>query len=188
MYTPGPQTQQPPQMGVQTPQNGVTPEPQAKPKAPGKSKGNTDVGAFIQQLISLMAYVHQLQVQSHLLHLNYEAGNFLGVHKFLKDQYEAHIEQFDKLGEFIRSLDYLLPMCHDGLMQASPQFKHCTSYKANEMLGTYYKNLEELGMMTKKLEKVADKVDAIDVQNYLGELCGEAFKAAWMIKATLRNS
>jgi hypothetical protein len=52
MYTPGPQTQQPPQMGVEPLNSGVAPEPQAKPKAPGKSKGNTDVGAFIQQLIS----------------------------------------------------------------------------------------------------------------------------------------
>ena len=31
MYTPGPQAQQPPQMGVEPPQNGVIPEPQAKP-------------------------------------------------------------------------------------------------------------------------------------------------------------
>jgi len=95
MYTPGPQTQQPPQ----TPPPQAAPQPQEKPKAPGKSKGNTDVGAFIQQLISLMAYVHQLQVQSHLIHFNFEGSNFLGVHKFLGKQYEAHIEQFDKLGD-----------------------------------------------------------------------------------------
>ena len=54
------------------------------------------------------------------------------------------------------------------------------------MLGVYYKNLEELGMMTKKLEQQAAKVKAIDVQNYMAELCGEAFKSAWFIKATLR--
>ena len=53
------------------------------------------------------------------------------------------------------------------------------------MLGVYYKNLEELGMMTKKLEQQAAKVKAIDIQNYMAELCGEAFKAAWFIKATL---
>jgi len=187
MYTPGPQTQQPPQMRVEPLNSGVTPEPQAKPKAPGKSKGNTDVGSFIQQLINLMAYVHQLQVQSHLIHFNYEGSNFLGVHKFLGKQYEAHIEQFDKIGEFIRSMDYLLPSCHNGLMEASPEFKHCGSYKSNEMLGVYYKNLEELGMKTKKLEPIAAKVGAIDIQNYMAELCGEAFKAAWMIKASLRN-
>jgi DNA-binding ferritin-like protein len=183
MYTPGPQAPQ----QLQTPPVQEVPQPQAKPKGPAKSKGNTDVGGFIQQLIGLSAYVHQLQVQSHLLHLNYEAGNFLGVHKFLKDQYEAHVEQFDKLGEFIRSMDYLLPMCHNGLMEASPEFKHVTSYKPNDMLGVYYKNLEELGMKTKKLEPIAAKVGAIDIQNYMAELCGEAFKAAWMIKASLRN-
>lgn len=171
----------------QAPQMTVLPEPQEKPKAPGKSKGNADVGGFIQQLIGLMSYVHQLQVQSHLMHLNYEAPNFLGIHGFLKDQYEAHLTQFDKLGEFIRSMDYLTPMCMNGLMDASPEFKHCTSYKATEMLGVYYKNLEELGMKTKKLEPIAAKVGAIDIQNYMAELCGEAFKAAWMIKASLRN-
>jgi DNA-binding ferritin-like protein len=176
MYTPGPvQPQQPLQMGVEPTNAGVVPEQQPKPKPPTKSKGN-DIGGFIQQLISLMAYIHQLQVQSHLCHLNYEAANFLGIHAFLKDQYEAHLAQFDAIGEFIRS------------MQASPQFKHCTSYKANDMLGVYYKNLEELGMMAKKLEKLAAKVEAVDVQNYLAELVGQAFKAAWMIKASLRNS
>jgi DNA-binding ferritin-like protein len=112
---------------------------------------------------------------------------FLGVHKFLGKQYEAHLEQFDKIGEFIRSMDYYLPMCHEGLMAACPEFKHCTSYKANEMLGVYYKNLEDLGMKTKKLEADAGKIRAIDIQNYMAELCGEAFKAAWMIKSTLRN-
>jgi len=189
MYTPYPAqpTQpQPPQMEVPNTQSEVVPGPQAKPKGPVKSKDN-DVGVFIQQLIGLSAYVHQLQIQSHLIHFNYEAGNFLGVHAFLKDQYEAHLEQFDKLGEFIRSMDYLLPMCHNGLMEASPEFKHCTSYKATEMLGVYYKNLEELGMKTKKLEAAAAKIQAIDIQNYMAELCGEAFKAAWMIKASLRN-
>jgi DNA-binding ferritin-like protein len=183
MYTPGPQTV----AVAQTPAPQAAPEPQAKPKAPSKSK-NGDVGAFIQQLISLMGYIHQLQVQSHLLHLNYEAPNFLGIHAFLKDQYEAHLSQFDTIGEFIRSLDYLTPMCSEGLMQATPQFKHCVSYKPSEMLGTYYKNLEELGMMAKKLEKVAAKVDAVDVQNYLAELVGETFKAAWFLKASLRNA
>ena len=165
----------------------TTPAPQAKPKAPSKSK-NGDVGGFIQQCISLCSYLKELQTQAHLIHLNYEGGNFLGVHGFLKDQYEAHLEQFDTLGEFIRSMDYLMPMCHDGLMDASPDFKHVKSYKPTEMLTVYYKNLEELGMKTKKLEPVAAKIKAIDIQNYMAELCGEAFKAAWFIKATLRNS
>ena len=191
MYTPSPQAPQQfqdlPQSGVQSTQMGVASEQQAKLKSPAKSKGN-DVGGFIQQLIGLAAYVHQLQVQSHLMHFNYEGSNFLGVHKFLGKQYEAHQEQFDKIGEFIRSMDYYLPMCHEGLMSASPEFKHNISYKGNEMLGVYYKNLEELGMKTKKLEAAAAKIQAIDIQNYMAELCGEAFKAAWMIKASLRNS
>jgi DNA-binding ferritin-like protein len=120
--------------------------------------------------------------------LNYEGSNFLGVHGFLKDQYEAHQDQFDKLGEFIRSMDYLMPMCAKGLAEAGPGIQDVTSYKGTEMLSVYYKNLEELGMKTKKLEPIAAKVGAIDIQNYLSDLTGQAFKAAWFLKATLRNS
>jgi DNA-binding ferritin-like protein len=182
MYTPAPPVAQQPQP-VQTQ---AAPQPQDKPKAPGKSK-NGDVGAFIQQCISLASYLKELETQSHLIHLNYEGSNFLGVHAFLKDQYEAHLEQFDTLSEFIRSMDYLMPMCARGLADAGPGIQHVTSYKGTEMLAVYYKNLEELGMKTKKLEPIAAKVGAIDIQNYMADLCGQAFKAAWFIKATLRN-
>ena len=183
MYTPAPNMEVPMQQGMPAPQE--QPEPKQKPAA--KSKGDKDVGGFIRQMTELTAYVHQLQVQAHLIHFNYEAPNFIGIHKFMGKQYEAHQDQFDKLGEFIRSMDYLLPMCHEGLMDASPEFKHVKSYKPNDMLLVYSKNLEDLGMRSKKMEALAAKVKAIDIQNYMAELCGEAFKAAWFIKATLRN-
>ena len=180
MYTPGPQP-------VQQPVQEAVPQPQVKPKGPAKSKKG-DVGSFIQQCISLCSYLKDLQTQAHLIHLNYEGANFIGVHAFLKDQYEAHLEQFDTLGEFIRSMDYLLPMCSNGLADASPGMQHVSSYKGTEQLSAYYKNLEELGMKAKKLEPVAAKVGAIDIQNYMADLTGQAFKAAWFIKATLRSA
>jgi DNA-binding ferritin-like protein len=184
MYTPAPQQYQP---AVQT-QGQPAPQPQDKPKAPAKSKAGGDIGAFIQQLIALSAYVKELETQSHLIHLNYEGSNFLGVHAFLKDQYEAHVEQFDTLGEFVRSMDYLMPMCGCGLKDLAPPIQVVKSYKGTDMLGVYYKNLEELGMKAKKLEPIAQKVGAIDIQNYMADLVGQAFKAAWFVKATLRNS
>jgi DNA-binding ferritin-like protein len=111
----------------------------------------------------------------------------LGVHAFLKDQYEAHVEQFDTIGEFVRSMDYLMPMCGCGLRDMAPPIQVVKSYKGTDMLGVYYKNLEDLGMQAKKLEGMAQKVHAIDVQNYMADLVGMAFKAAWFVKATLRN-
>ena len=80
-----------------------------------------------------------------------------------------------------------MPMCAKGLADAAPGFKHCVSYKGNEMLITYYKNLEDFAMRCKKVEALAAKVHAIDIQNYIAELAGEIFKAAWMVKATLRS-
>ena len=183
MYTSGPQTVQEPQTAPAQP----VPQPQDKPKGPAKSK-NGDVGSFIQQCIALCAYIKELETQSHLIHLNYEGANFLGVHAFLKDQYEAHLTQFDTLGEFIRSMDYLMPMCGCGLADMSPGIQKVTSYKGTDQLAVYYKNLEELGMKAKKLEPIAAKTGAIDIQNYMADLVGQAFKAAWFIKATLRNS
>lgn len=158
-----------------------------KPQTPAKPKSKRgDVPDFIRNLISLASYVKHLQVQAHLIHFNYEDNNFMGIHGFLKLMYDAHLEQFDRLGEFVRSMDYLMPMCNRGLDDACPKFEHVKSYDASNMLATYYKNLEELGNMTKKLEQQAAKIKAIDIQNYMAELCAEAFKAAWMIKATLR--
>lgn len=182
MYTPGPQVS----AQSQPPLLQEVPQPQDKPKAPTKSKG-TDVGSFIQQCISLSSYLKELETQAHLIHLNYEGANFLGVHAFLKDQYEAHLSQFDTLSEFIRSMDYLMPMCARGLADASSGIQHVTSYKGTDQLAVYYKNLEELGMKAKKLEPIAQKVGAIDIANYLADLVGQAFKAAWFVKATLRN-
>lgn len=184
MYTPGPQQYQP----VVQPQGQPVPQPQDKPKAPAKSKAGGDVGAFIQQCIILCAYLKELETQSHLIHLNYEGSNFLGVHAFLKDQYEAHLEQFDTLAEFVRSMDYLMPMCGCGLKDLAPPIQVVKSYNGTDMLGVYYKNLEELGMKAKKLEPIAQKVGAIDIQNYMADLVGQAFKAAWQVKATLRSS
>jgi DNA-binding ferritin-like protein len=183
MYTPAPQQYQTPETAPLQ----AVPQPQDKPKAPAKSKAGGDIGAFIQQLIGLSAYVKELETQSHLIHLNYEGSNFLGVHAFLKDQYETHVEQFDTIGEFVRSMDYLMPMCGCGLRDMAPPIQVVKSYKGTDMLGVYYKNLEDLGMHAKKLEGMAQKVHAIDVQNYMADLVGMAFKAAWFIKATLRN-
>jgi hypothetical protein len=185
MYTPAPQQYQ----AAETPQLQAVPQPQEKLKAPAKAKSpGGDIGSFIQQLIALASYVKELETQSHLIHLNYEGSNFLGVHAFLKDQYEAHLDQFDTLLEFVRSMDYLAPMNNTGLRDLMPPVHEVTSYKGNEMLLVYSKNLEELGNKAKKVEPIAQKIGAIDIANYMADLVGMAFKAAWQIKATLRNS
>jgi DNA-binding ferritin-like protein len=72
---------------------------------------------LISQLVALTSYINQLYLQSHLIHLNIEGPLFLPIHKFLRKQYEAHIEQVDALGEFVRSMDYLMPMCAKGIAE-----------------------------------------------------------------------
>ena len=141
---------------------------------------------LISGLVSLSSYLHQLYVQSHLLHLNVEGPLFLPIHEFLKGQYEAHIEQFDQIAEFVRTMDFLMPMCERGLLSAYKGFKHVKSYETREGLTIYLKNLETCGMSSKDLQKIAKEVDAPDVENYLAELVGAMFKASWFLKSTLR--
>ena len=83
------------------------PKPQSK-KEP--------VGRLANELIQLSSFAAQLMLQSHLVHLNFEGGNFFGVHDFTKGQYKKHQKQLDRLGELTRSLDFLMPMCSKGLL------------------------------------------------------------------------
>jgi DNA-binding ferritin-like protein len=142
---------------------------------------------LIMQLVTLGSYVNQLYVQSHLIHLNFEGPTFLAIHNFLKDQYENHIEQFDAIGEFVRSMDYLLPMCAKGLESACKKFDNVKSYEGKDMLTTYLRNLETAAFMAKDVAATAKEVKALDIENYLADFVGRMFKAAWFIKATLRS-
>lgn len=159
----------------------VSQDPQPKQKSEGPGK-------LISEMLQLLSFSEQLRVQAHLIHFNYEGANFTGIHAFLKDEYEMHQHHFDKLGELIRSMDYMTFMCMKGLLGAYKKFKHCESYDPKEMLLTYMQNLEDFAFMSKKVAKSAKKVDAIDIDNYMAHLVEVSFKASWFIKATLRRS
>lgn len=146
------------------------------------------VDNLIYQTVELASYLYHLNIQAHLIHLNIEAPYFLAVHKFLKKQYEQHTDDFDKLAEIVRSMDYLLPMCEKGLLGQYKNFKTTKSYKADESLILYIKNLEDGGMMAKDVTDLAREVGAPDLENALADVVGHLFKGAWMLKSTLRGN
>jgi DNA-binding ferritin-like protein len=142
---------------------------------------------LLLNLVALSSYAHQLYIQSHLIHLNVEGPLFLPIHKYLKKQYDLHVVHFDKLAEFVRTMDTLMPMCQKGLLNAYKGFKHCKSYETRDMLVTYLRNLEDFGMQAKDLGEMARVVKAPDVENYAAQLVEDSFKAAWFLKSTLRG-
>lgn len=142
---------------------------------------------LLLNLVALASYTHQLYTQAHLIHLNIEGALFLPLHEFLKDEYKLQIKHFDKISEFVRTMDTLMPMCQKGLLAAYKGFKHCKSYEAREMLITYLTNLEDFGMQAKELNELARKVEAPDVENYAAQLVEDSFKSAWFLKSTLRG-
>jgi DNA-binding ferritin-like protein len=143
---------------------------------------------LVYQMVSFASYLYQLNTQAHLLHLNIECSNFLAIHEFLKGQYEQHIGDFDTIAELVRSMDYLMPMCQCGLMDAYKKFPSVKTYDAREGLTLYTKNLEAGAMMAKDLTEAARETGAPDVENSAAEICGNLFKGAWMLKSTLRGS
>jgi DNA-binding ferritin-like protein len=142
---------------------------------------------LLLNLVALSSYAHQLYTQSHLIHLNVEGPLFLPIHEYLKEQYELHVTHFDKLAEFVRTMDTLMPMCEKGLLNAYKGFKNCKSYETRDMLVTYLRNLEDFGMQSKDLGEMARAVKAPDVENYAAQLVEDSFKAAWFLKSTLRG-
>lgn len=144
-------------------------------------------GPVVECLVKCAAFLKELETQSHLIHFNIECANFLSIHEFLKEQYESHLEQLDALGEFVRSLDFLMPMCACGLKDAVCGFHNVEQYEWRHMLTVYYRNLETFACMAKHLEEAAGEARVIDVQNYAAELVGAMMKASWFIKATLRG-
>ena len=98
-----------------------------------------NVDNLIYKMVELASYLFHLNIQAHLIHLNLEAPYFLAVHKFLKKQYEQHVEDFDTLAELVRSMDYLLPMCQKGLLGQYKNFK-TTNYKDIDLGRTLHIN------------------------------------------------
>lgn len=143
---------------------------------------------LVYRMVSFASYLYQLNTQAHLLHLNIECSNFLSVHEFLKTQYEQHIADFDTISELVRSMDYLMPSCQCGLMDAYKKFPSVKTYDAREGLTIYTKNIEAGAMMAKELTEAARETQAPDVENFSAAICGNLFKGAWMLKSMLRGS
>jgi DNA-binding ferritin-like protein len=151
-------------------------------KAEQTSQQPTD--CLCEQLILLSAFTHELQMQAHLLHLNYVGSNFLAVHAFLKGRYETHIDQFDTIAEFVRALGKPMPATHAELLKILPAFEHAMS-TAECQLSNYAENLAHQSCMATALESAAAEQRQIDVANYMAELVADAGKTRWFITATL---
>ena len=143
---------------------------------------------LVYSLVEYASFTYQLNTQAHLLHINIESPLFLSLHEFLKTQYEQHLADFDLVSELVRSMDFLLPTCQCGLMDAYKGFNSVKTNEAKEGLVIYTKNLETAGFMAKDVVEAAKEVGAPDVENELAAITGRCFKSAWMMKATLRTA
>ena len=143
---------------------------------------------LVYKLIEFASYLYQLNTQALMLSLNLEAPYFLSVNELLKEQQKQHLCDFETVGELVRSLDYLLPMCSKGLHNAYKGFKHVKTADATQDLTCYVKNLETAGFMAKDIINMAEEVDCPDCEYHMSCVLGHFFNSAWKLKSILRGS
>ena len=164
---------------------GAMPMPAATAMAPGPGpqvmemiEADGQDPCLCTQLTVLAAFAKELELQSHLAHLNYTGENFIAIHTFLKGRYEAHLEQFDTLAEFVRILGAMMPASNQEFRQVLPGFT------GDGTTAAYADNLQTFIAMAKQLEAAAVDERAIDVANYAAELVAEAGKTIWFLSAS----
>lgn len=143
-----------------------------------------DTAGLLHQLVVLGAFCKELELQAHLVHLNYSGSNFLSIHTFLKSQYEQHLGEFDALAEFVRIYGGTLPASNAQLRATLPSFCDCESSSPAEMVEAYIKNLMLQGEMARNLDATAAAARAIDVVDYAAQLAASAGKAIWFLSAS----
>lgn len=154
---------------------------QPDPLNPESSQDNP---SLIHQLVVLAAFCKELELQAHLIHLNYIGPDFLPLHAFLKEQYQLHQEQFDALAEFVRTQGAFLPTTNAQLRAALPCFCEPESPEPLSMVATYVDNLAQQAEMARNLDQSAAAERAIDVIDYAAALVASANKAIWFLVAS----
>ena len=144
----------------------------------------TQAPTLIQQLIILSAFCKELELQSHLIHLNFRGPAFLSIHAFLKSQYQLHQEQFDTLAEFVLTSGGLMPPTAAELRSTLPSFSEVDSTDPAATVAVYIDNLALQGEMARNLDATAANARAIDVAHYAAELVATSAKAIWFLQAS----
>ena len=147
-------------------------------------KPSNDV--LIEGMIKMCSHLMHCGVQACLLAVNIECKEFLSLNEFLYEQQCQHNKDFAKMAEKVRSMDYLLPMCQDGLLGAFPDFSKTDTYETYPAITNYMKNLEEGGFFAKDGWKMACAAEAPDIAACYSKIAGHSFDGAWHLKAMLR--
>lgn len=154
---------------------------QPDPLNPESSQDNP---SLVHQLVVLAAFCKELELQAHLIHLNYTGSDFLPLHAFLKEQYQLHQEQFDALAEFVRIQGAFLPTTNTELRSALPTFAESHSLDPDSMVAVYADNLAQQLDMARNLDQSAAEARAIDVIDYAAAIAAAAGKAIWFLSAS----
>ena len=167
------------------PSNLVALQPTQAPQQPHHHSDHASTHhSLVQLLLKAAAFAKHLELQAHIIHFNFTGPAFLPVHKLLQQQYELHQEQFDALGEFIRTNGAFMPLTAQALYTACDCFCELSSGDPTDMLDTYCSNLATQASQALQLASCAAECCAIDVENYAAELVAHSRKTCYLLDST----
>ena len=154
------------------------------PQTPEQHEHQSTENPLVAHLILSAAFAKELELQAHLIHLNYRGADFLPLHQFLKSQYQLHQEEFDTLAEFVLTLGSPMPHANAALRAALPHFDEPSSNSPDQLVALYSHNLAIYAEIARHLDAVSTQYRAIDVAHYAAQLLSAAHKAIWFLSAS----
>lgn len=124
-----------------------------------------------------------LNIKLHNLHWNVVGTNFLQLHEFTEEQYDAAFAKFDDVAELIKQQGKspLVKMA-DYLANATIKELDSKAFSASEVLDVVDKDLKTLLSLVEEIRELADKEDDYQTVSMMEDHAGEYKKTLWFIR------
>jgi len=140
---------------------------------------------LIDSLKVALADAFAFYLKSHNYHFNVIGNNFYEYHTFLEKIYTQVFEEFDSIGEKIRTLNEYTPASFTRFIELTNIDDALTVPSSQRMFETLH---EDNLILTQSLETAyhaAELAGEIGISNFLQDLVDKHNKLSWMLKATI---
>lgn len=125
--------------------------------------------------------------KTHAAHINIVGRNFYNDHKLLGKIYEDLQSDIDSIGEFMRTLEDVVPTSLQMIINGSEVASTPFMGTAEKMLNQVYNDVEKLIDVYQILNNTASKEKNMDhIANFAQDRIAAYKKHCWMLRSTLK--
>jgi len=142
---------------------------------------------FNEYMKVVLANSFAFYLKAHNFHWNVEGANFNDHHNFLGKLYTEVWEAVDEIAEHIRTLDVYVPGSFVRFHELSEIEDEVNVLHAQDMFLKLEEDNKTLIASLKKAQKMADRVDAVVISNFLQDRIDIHEKHGWMMRAITKR-